>query len=152
MILVLKWIFHDLLGENGSEAFRQTAKFVVRLNRSGDTVVIPFEKRWREKANRLREAANSMHREAGRLFVNLFWDSSRGIILLPENIPATSQNLYDWAPSKDVYLIEAFVASEADLLVTTDETLFDALTERGAVECMMRTDFLSRYAPTRSSS
>ena len=31
---------------------------------------------------------------------------------------------------KDVYLIEAYVASNADLLVTTDETLFDKVAQR----------------------
>ena len=153
MILVInEWIFHDLLGENGPVRFRETAEFVVKLSRSNDTVVMPNEDRWRRKARELRESAIPLHREAGRLFVDLFWDSTRSILLLSEHIPPVPQSAYDWAPSEDVYLVEACVAANADLLVTTDETLFDSVRENGAVECQMRDNFLSGYNPTGSNN
>ena len=146
MILVInEWIFDDLNGKNGLEKFKEAAEFVVRLNRSQDKVVMPVERRWREKANRARVSANPMQREAGRLFVDLFWDLARGIILNPDDIPTTSPGTYDWAPAEDVYLIEAYVASNADLLVTTDETLFDNVDEHGEFNCQMRDEFLSAY-------
>ena len=146
MILVInEWIFEDLVGENGLDKFKETAEFVVKLNYSEDTLVMPVEQRWRDKANRARTAADPMNREAGRLFVDLFWDLSRGIILNPDDIPQVPQGLYDWAPRKDVYLIEAYVASNADLLVTTDETLFDKVSEQGQFTCQMRDDFLAGH-------
>ncbi len=136
MILVInEWIFDDLNGKNGLEKFKEAAEFVVRLNRSQDKVVMPVERRWREKANRARVSANPVEREAGRLFVDLFWDLARGIVLNPDDIPTTPQGTYDWAPAEDVYLIEAYVASNADLLVTTDETLFDNVEEHGEFNC-----------------
>ena len=149
MILVInEWIFEDLLGENGLDKFKETAEFVVRLNRSKDSVVMPVEQRWREKANRTRVAFNPMHREAGRLFVDLFWDSTRGIILNLDDVQEKPEGYYDWAPSEDVYLIEAYVASNADLLVTTDETLFDKVSEQGQFACHLRDDFLAGYSPS----
>ena len=150
MILVInEWIFHDLLCENGAVNFRQTAEFVVRLNSSQDVVVMPVEERWREKANTLRSATNPIQRQTGRLFVDLFWDSTRGIILQSEGGSGELPDLHSWAPAEDVYLIEACAASGADLLVTTDETLFDAVREHGSVECKMRDDFISTYCPSR---
>ena len=54
MILVLnEWVFHDLLGENGPDAFRQTATFIAKLNDSNDKLVMPTEERWRGKAYQL---------------------------------------------------------------------------------------------------
>ena len=149
MILVInEWIFEDLTGENGLDKFKETARFVLNLNRSKDMVVMPVKPRWREKANRARTASNPMHREAGRLFVDLFWDSTRGIILNPDDIPAAPQSAYDWAPSEDVYLIQTYIASNADLLVTTDETLFQAVAEHGQFTCRMRDEFLSSCEAT----
>ena len=88
-----------------------------------------------------------MQREAGRLFVDLFWDLTRGIILNPDDIPATPQGTYDWAPPEDVYLIEAYLTAGADVLVTTDETLYQAIAEYGQYTCRMRDEFLSSYGP-----
>ena len=108
-------------------------------------VVMPVEQRWRKKANRACTAADPEHREAARLFVDLFWDLSRGIIVNADDVPENLEGTYDWAPSEDVYLIEAYVASNADLLVTTDETLFEEVTVHGQFACKMRDDFLAGY-------
>ena len=149
MILVInEWIFHDLLSDISSDKFRETAQFVLKLNRSKDVVVIPNEDRWKSKADELWGANSLMQRQVGRLFLDLFWDSTRSIRLLPENITAASSETYAWVPSKDVYLIEACDATGAELLVTTDQELFDRVKERGEVECRMRDEFLSAYEPT----
>ena len=96
MILVInEWIFEDLTGENGLGKFKEAAEFVVKLNRSDDKVVVPVKLRWRKKANRARTAADPIRREAGRLFVDLFWDLSKGIILNADDIPVTPQGTYD---------------------------------------------------------
>ena len=146
MILVInEWIFHDLLGENGPQKFRQSADFVLKLDKSSDIVVMPTEERWRIKANQLWGVATPIEREIGRLLLNLFVDSSRCIRLELDEVPATSEGTYDWVPSEDVYLIEAYVASDADLLVTTDETLFEKVAENGKFACEMRDDFLAGY-------
>ena len=54
MILVInEWIFHDLLGENGTKAFAETDKFIRKLFQSDDWIVMPSEQRWRGKAYQL---------------------------------------------------------------------------------------------------
>ena len=148
MILVInEWIFHDLLGENGPEAYEATEDFVNRLFQATDWIVMPNEQRWKRKAYQLMTSATPELRQVSQLFHMLLRDSNRCIIVNPDDIPPASQGTYDWVPSKDVYLIEACDATKADLLVTTDQTLFDRVTERGVVHCQMRDDFLSSYVP-----
>ena len=148
-LLLNEWIFHDLLGDNGPEWFRSTAAFVVKLDSSDDRIVMPTEERWRRKAYQLMTATSPTQREVSKLLHSLLRNTERCIRLQPEDIPAVPEGSYYWVPSEDVYLIESYVASGADLLVTTDETLFDAVREHGSVECQMRDDFLLGYGPNR---
>ena len=54
MILVInEWIFHDLLGENGLEAYAEADRFIRKLFQSDDWIVMPSEQRWKSKAYQL---------------------------------------------------------------------------------------------------
>ncbi len=150
MILVInEWIFHDLLGENGPEAYEATADFLKRLFQSDDWIVMPYEQRWKSKAYQLMNSTMPELRPLSQLFHRILRDSDRCIIVNPDDIPVTPEGTYDWAPEEDVYLIEAYDASNADLLVTTDETLFDKVTGYGQFNCQMRNDFLAWYGASR---
>ena len=150
MILVInEWIFHDLLGENGPEAYEATADFLNRLFQSDDWIVMPYEQRWRSKAYQLMTSTTPALRPLSQLFHRLLRDSDRCIILNHDGVPSAPQGAYDWVPSEDVYLVETYVAANADLLVTTDETLFDKIAEHGQFNCQMRDDFLAGYDPNR---
>ena len=146
MILVLnEWIFHDLLGENGLDAYAETEQFVRNLFQSDDWIVMPPEQRWKSKAYQLMTSPSSILRPVSQMFHRLLRDSNRCIIPNPGDNPKAPSGEYDWAPEEDVYLIEAFVATKADLLVTTDETLFDKIVEHGRFACRLREEFLSTY-------
>ena len=150
MILVInEWIFHDLLGENGLEAYAEADRFIRELFQSDDWIVMPSEQRWKSKAYQLMTSPVPSLRQVSQLFHRLLRDSNRCIIVNPEDISQTPEGRYDWAPPEDVYLVEAYVASNADLLVTTDETLFDRVSEHGRFTCQMRDDFLAGYDPTQ---
>ena len=150
MILVInEWIFHDLLGENGEDRFRETARFVLELHDSDDTIVEPNEERWRGKALRLESASDFQHRAVCQLFLRLFYDSDRTRRLGPDVIQELPVDTYDWAPPEDVYLLQAYDAAKADLLVTTDETLLEKVVEHGQFSCQMRGEFLVGYNPAR---
>ena len=146
MILVInEWIFHDLLGDNGPQAFEEAEIFFRKLFQSDDWIVMPSEQRWRGKAFQLMTSPSPGIRQVSQLFHRLLRDSNRCIVLNPEDIPQAPDGEYDWAPSEDIYLIEAFIAANADLLVTTDETLFDRVAEHGQFTCRMRDEFLAVY-------
>lgn len=150
MILVInEWIFHDLLGDDGPQAFEEAEKFVRKLFQSDDWLVMPSEQRWRRKAYQLMTSPSPGIRQVSQLFHQLLRDSNRCIIVNSADISVTPENEYDWAPTEDVYLLEACVASNADLLVTTDVTLFERVVEHGQFTCWMRDEFLAGYEPAR---
>ena len=84
-------------------------------------------------------------RQISQLFHRLLRDSARCIVVNLDDIPTVPLGAYDWAPPEDIYLIETYVAADADLLVTTDETLFDKVAEHRQFNCQMRNDFLAGY-------
>ena len=146
MLLVLnEWVFHDLLGENGCDAFRETAEFLISFARSNDGLVIPAEERWNDKAFRLMRIPDPLVRQLSQLFHRLMRDSNRAIRVATEGIGPIEEDLREQTPAEDLYLVLAYISSGADLLVTTDEKLHSALTQQGDVNCRMRDDFLPSY-------
>ena len=145
MLLVLnEWVFHDLLGENGGTQFRETARFLYQLRQSDDTLVIPAETRWNEKAFRLMAMQNLAGIAISKLFHNLMRDPHKAVIQPPDS-PPTPDYLSD-IPDADVYLVQAYLSAGANLLVTTDTELCAALSRIDAVNCSMRAEFLADYA------
>lgn len=144
MIVVLnEWIFHDLLGENCEDAQRETAEFLNLFSASRDTLVLPDEPRWREKAYRLLRLNDSRLRNTCRQFHALMLDSDRAadVRLMPRaDAPAGV-----CVPEDDLYLVKAYLSCNADVLVTTDRGLDEALTESDAVRCQLRDQFLTDY-------
>jgi len=145
ILVINEWLFHDLLLDNGTGAFRETSAFVKRLFFSRDTVVMPAEDRWKGKAYQLMTDTRPSQREISKLLHSILRDPDRCLIVSSPDSQETSQASYDWAPSEDVYLLEAYDASNADLLVTTDETLFQAIFEHGRFACRLRDEFLPTY-------
>ena len=146
MILVLnEWVFHDLLLDNGDAAFQETAKFLIAFRDSEDILVIPAEERWKRKAFQLMAMFDVRQRLVSRLLHGLLRDSERIIRIPPEANPPIPQDLLDRLPCEDVYLVRAYVAAGADLLVTTDQGLFCAVDEHDDVNCRMREQLLAEY-------
>ena len=147
-LVINEWIFHDLLGENGLERFRLAAAFLVKLDGSNDRIVMPAEARWRGKAFQLMTATSPAQREVSKVMHSLLRDTERCIRLENDDMPEESLTSYDWAPEEDVYLLQAYSAASADLLITTDEELFEKARERGEIACRLRDEFLSSYEAT----
>ena len=153
MLLVInEWIFHDLLMDNGRVAFKETESFVNRLFGSNDRIVVPDEDRWKRKAYQLMTESNPAQRQVSQLFHRLLRDPDRCLILSIAAPLGAPPDAYDWAPPEDAYLIQGYIASQADLLVTTDVPLFEAIAEYEQFTCQMRDDFVSAYGSTQLSS
>ena len=146
MILVLnEWVFHDLLLDNGDAAFQETAKFLIAFRESEDILVIPAEERWKRKAFQFMTMFDVRQRLVSRLLHGLLWDSDRTIRIPLEANPPIPQDLLDRLPGEDVYLVRAYIAAGADLLITTDQGLFCAVDEHDDVNCRMREQLLAEY-------
>ena len=147
MLLVInEWVFHDLLLENGESKFLETARFLIAFQRTQDWLVIPSEPRWNDKAYRLMMQSDPKQRQISKLLHGLLRDSGRAVRVRAGERPPISEDLFGCIPEKDVYLIDAYISTSADLLVTTDIKLFDVLGESDLVNCQRRSDFLSEYS------
>ena len=146
MLLVLnEWLFHDLLGENGADAFRETVEFLMSFDRSADRLVVPSEPRWMEKAFQLMSMSDPRQRLVSKLLHRLLRDPDRAVRIEEEQSQMILKSLSTRVPEEDVYLIFAYFTAAADVLVTTDDGLFDALANEDKVTCRMRGDFLAWY-------
>ena len=146
MILVLnEWVFHDLLRENGVQAFLETSAFLSSFCDSKHRLIVPDEPRWHDKANQLTLLVDAAGRQASKSFHLLLRDIDRAVSIHSEDMQPLMTSLPDNIPAEDVYLVLAYLVGNADLLVTTDRGLFDALAAEDSINCQMRDDFLTAY-------
>ena len=148
MIVVLnEWVFHDLLGHNDPECQQETARFLDVFLSSSDILAVPAEPRWIRKAFQLMTVTDTQLRNTGLQFHTLLQDLDRTRYAQMEQQNPVPQELLSQLPEEDRYLVSAYLATGADLLVTTDTELHNALSESDQVSCQMRDDFLSKYLP-----
>ncbi|MCH8311042.1 MAG: hypothetical protein IIB17_11195 [Chloroflexi bacterium] len=57
------------------------------------------------------------------------------------------ESIAEQTPEEDHYLVQLYLAAEADLLVTSDVKLHDALDSVESVKVQLRDDFLQSYPP-----
>ena len=146
MIVVLnEWIFHDLLGQNGPEFQRETARFLDAFFSSSDVLVFPTEPRWTRKAYQLMTLTDPQLRNTSLQFHTLLQDQDRAKDVRMMERRAMSQELLNQTPEEDQYLVSAYLTANADTLVTTDTNLHNALSDSDLVSCRMREEFLAGY-------
>ena len=145
MIVVLnEWVFHDLLGENGEEAQRQTAAFLNAFRASNDKLVWPTGGLWAQKAYRLMRRSDIRLRNTAKQFHSLIRNPDRAVRVETQS-GGVPRELADRVPPEDAYLVGAYVIADADVLVTTDRPLHEALVDSESVSCLMRDEFLVEY-------
>ena len=82
------------------------------------------------------------------LLNNLLYDSERSVLLPAQDPPLNPQEWTNLVPDEDLYLAQAYVASDADILVTTDRELQSSLGQFPGFNCRLRGDFLQSYMAT----
>ncbi len=144
MIFVLnEWLFEDLLGRNGSNKQEETRQFLLALEVSEDKFVIPSKKRWNDKGYSLMTQRDIRLQRISKLFNSLRLNPDKAVVQV--TTPEIPEALLNQLPKEDVYLVSAYLSVGADLIVTTDQGLFDSVADFEIVSCQMREDFLSSY-------
>ena len=133
MIVVLnEWIFHDLLGENGEDDQRRTAAFLNAFRASNDKLVWPTDSHWVQKAYLLMRRSDVRLRSTAKQFHSLIRNSDRVLQVGMQRVDVPEE-LRGSLPADDAYLVEAYIAAGADVLVTTDHGLHEALSDSESV-------------------
>ena len=121
----------------------ETIQFLRAFRSSGDMIVIPSEKRWKHKAFSFMRQGDPRLIAISKLLHSLLRNTNKAV---PQSAaPKIPADLLSRLPKEDVYLVLAYLSAGADLIVTTDQGLFDSLTDTELVSCEMRNDFLSNY-------
>jgi hypothetical protein len=143
-----EWVWADLNGENGEEAQRETFLLLQRVFEKCDQLVTvedsPFLRKY---SNMMALCVNQgdLRRTIVRVFRAQFFHNSEKLHRLQEgSLPDTPPELEHKVKEDDQYLVRAYLAANADLLVTTDNPLMEALSECG-IRCMNRDTFISSY-------
>lgn len=146
MLVINEWLFQDIKGENDQSKRRETARFLTQLAKGQDKFAALNGNPWMQKAYELMTHGAPDIRQLSKLLRSLIIDPSKCVILQPEQVAdAAPQDAITAAPEEDVYLIQTYYAADADLLITTDEGLYDAFEARQDVEVIYRDAFLNDY-------
>jgi predicted nucleic acid-binding protein len=149
MRLILdEWVWADLKGENGEGAQRETFRLLQRVFEKCDRLVTvegsPFLRKYFNMMQ-LRMNLGDPRRTIVRVVKAQFFQNSEKLQRLQEgSLPDTPAELEHKVKEDDHYLVRAYLAANADLLVTTDKPLMEALSECG-IRCMNRDTFISSY-------
>jgi hypothetical protein len=146
MLIVLnEWIFHDLRGDNGPLRQSEAEDLLSALGVSTDRIVVPDESPWTSKAYQMMKLSDPRRKLSSQAFFGLCVDSNRALRVPTEGIEVIPEELLNQPPVEDVYLVSAYLSGNADVLVTTDVPLYEALADSELVTCRMRDDFLGDY-------
>ena len=149
MLVINEWLFQDIKGENDQSKRRETARFLTQFAQGQDRFAALSGSPWMTKAHELMTHSAPEIRRLSKLLRSLILNPSKCRILQPEDVTdAAPQDAIDAAPDEDVYLIQTYYAADADLLITTDEGLYDAFESRQDVEVVHRDALLNDYLNT----
>lgn len=145
-IVLNEWLFHDVLGENGPEHQRETIDFLeLILNSSSMRIAFLRPSPWARKAISLWSSTAPLIRKASKLiYWGILHDSSKCHILDDVDVKPLSKSAQEHLPDEDHYLIQTYLASDAELLVTTDGKLISAIAQLASptIQAQHRDDFL----------
>jgi len=145
-LVLNEWIFDDLQGTNGKEAQKISFLFLEKLVGKCDHIAVLSGTPWMDKAYKLMKHTDLELRRISRYFhLNILKNPQKCRILNNLDIQALREEIKKQIPEeKDYYLAEIYFSCKADLLITTDKPLYDALIKID-VNIKLREGFLKEY-------
>ena len=140
-----EWLVHDISGDNGTAAQNRARQLLVRLRDGEDMVAIGRDTPWMEKAFSLMRLHSPEVRLLSKLLhLSIIRDSKKCLLLDESEIKRLPDEQARIVPPEDAYLVQAYHAASADLIVTTD-TDFHEIANRLGIRAVLRDDFLAEY-------
>jgi hypothetical protein len=146
-IIFDEWFWADLNGDNGEGAQCETLRLLEAVFEKCDQLVTvlgsPFLRKYYNMAGRV--GTGDPKRTIVKVFKAQFLQNFEKLCLLQEgSLPDMPMELEHGVGEDDQYLVRAYLAVKADLLVTTDGPLVKALNGCGIV-CQSRDAFIFNY-------
>jgi len=144
--VINEWLWHDLAGDNGLQAQRETFSVVEKFPASDHRLVWIQGSRFDQKAWNLCKGTQPMIvQRIGRAFVlTVRENADRCLILTSESLIALPDNLASSTNVDDHYLLQAQLTVGGAILVSTDTPLREAAGTAG-LHSLSRDEFLKTY-------
>lgn len=144
--VINEWLLHDLLGENGPDKQTQSYDLLRKIYKKCDHIAVMQESPWMDKAYTLMEQSDLLSREISKfLRLSFLVNSKKCALLNTAEIKSVAKELRRKIPEeKDIYLVETYLSAGAELLVTTDVKLHDALLD-SEINIRLREKFIGDY-------
>jgi len=146
-VVLNEWIFHDLLGENGTVTQRTAAETLVALIEQPFCLSFMESSPWAAKAYGIMTSGDPLVRKLSRLLhTRLLLDPSKCVRVDRTDELPDRREVVDRAPRKDRYLVITYLLSGSQELVTADQPLITAYEGRRELRVTHRVDFAWRLA------
>ena len=149
-----EWLFADVTGENSSANQLAALKFLEVFADTPDRIVWPRASPWENKFYQLSKNADRspMVRKAVILLLKrIRLDSMKAVIIDVPHCAALDPAVADGIPKEDHYLVQAALAARAEVLVSTDNKLLDAISRANLpLAGRHRDEFLAEYSQGRN--
>jgi hypothetical protein len=127
LLVVNEWLLHDLCGDHGPNAQRTAVEVLAKLRSTPDKIAVRQGDPWMTKAYGLMKNTDSAIRLISKQLQSLLRDPECCRILEAHESAPIPADVAAKLPRKDLYLVETYLAFNADLLVTHDESFLQAL-------------------------
>jgi len=142
VFVINEWLWADLSGDNGRDRQLAAVSLIGHLAVSEHRIVVIEGSQFDRKAWNLCKSTDALVVRSVVAFVkDIRQNSDRCLILRAEAAPALPDELAAGIKPDDHYLIQAQLAVEKAILVTTDNPLREALARTG-LSCISREEFL----------
>lgn len=144
--VINEWLPEDLSGTNGRQGQIDALNVITRLAASDHRIVIieqsPFEQKFFQLC---RNNTDQTIRGIARAYMmDLGYDLDRCVRLKLEETVDIPQALAEATNANDHYLLHAQLTVAGAILVTTDQSLREAVNQAG-LPCISREDFFATY-------
>jgi hypothetical protein len=142
-----EWLWADLSGEKGQDAQRESFMLLKSIFEKCDRMVAvrgsPFLRKFYNLAGKTN--IGDPRRAIIKFFKVQFLENSEKLCLLQEDeLSEIPKEIEHKVKEDDKYLVRAYLATQADLLVTSDNPLMKALCD-SRIRFLDRASFVSEY-------
>lgn len=147
-VVVDEWLFHYLNGSMGKDKQEEAVRFVYRLLKICDKIVISNNGKFIEKFNEFikNSGINPLVRGISQVLkTSIIKNSKKTVILKKDQIRKLSDELLRITPTDDCYLLEQHISVKGSFILTTDGRLKDKFLSRKGIDIRLVDGFMRSY-------
>ncbi|HET6399835.1 MAG TPA: hypothetical protein VFH95_00390 [Candidatus Kapabacteria bacterium] len=144
-LIVDEWLWEDLSRHKGTEKGKEAFQFLRAISQNSDVIVAVKGSKFLKKALDLCNRPDREAKELMSFFMSQFFFNSDNLLQVEQSqLPDLPKQFEATVKDDDHYLVQSYFLVEAEVLITTDSDLKDALVAEG-LNCEWRDYYLPIY-------